>query len=68
MDKKLIMKSCAAVLCALSLSLSVMAAYPSSGEDVPSDSVLIEGSIIGEAVGWGGNKSTGKKAAFDGDP
>ncbi len=68
MDKKLFFKSGAAVLCALSLSLSALAAYPSSGEEVPADSALIEGKIIGEVLGWGGNKETGRKAAFDGDP
>ncbi len=68
MDKKLFYKAGAAVLCALTLSLSVFAAYPSSGETAPEDSVLLEGSIIGEAAGWDGSQNTGRKAAFDGDP
>ncbi len=68
MDKKRLFKICVTVVCALCLTVAAFADYPSSGESIPDDSVLLEGSIIGEAVGWDGTKNTGKKAAFDGDP
>ena len=38
--------------------------YPSSG----ADGNLINGTVIGNAEGWGGNAAAGAAAAFDGDP
>ena len=43
------------------------AAYPASGTEVPADSVLINGTRIGNETGWGGNAAAGRDAAFDGD-
>ncbi|MCR4906633.1 MAG: discoidin domain-containing protein, partial [Clostridiales bacterium] len=38
--------------------------YPSSG----ADGTIINGTVIGNAEGWGGNAAAGAAAAFDGDP
>ncbi len=38
--------------------------YPSSG----ADGSIINGTVIGNAEGWGGNAAAGAAAAFDGDP
>jgi hypothetical protein len=38
--------------------------YPSSG----ADGSIIEGTVIGNAEGWGGNADAGAAAAFDGNP
>ena len=43
------------------------AKYPSSGVSVPDGSVIINGTVIGNETGWGGNAATGAAAAFDGD-
>ena len=43
------------------------AKYPSSGVSVPDGSVIINGTVIGNETGWGGNPDTGAAAAFDGD-
>ena len=43
------------------------AQYPSSGVSVPDGSVIINGTVIGNETGWGGNAATGAAAAFDGD-
>ncbi len=43
------------------------AAYPSSGVEIPEGSYLINGEVIGLMEGWGGNPTTGAKAAFDGN-
>ena len=46
---------------------SADAKYPSSGVSVPDGSVIINGTVIGNETGWGGNAATGAAAAFDGD-
>ncbi len=46
---------------------SADAKYPSSGVSVPDGSVVINGTVIGNETGWGGNAATGAAAAFDGD-
>ena len=46
---------------------SADAKYPSSGVSVPDGSVAINGTVIGNETGWGGNPDTGAAAAFDGD-
>ena len=46
---------------------SADAKYPSSGVSVPDGSVIINGTVIGNETGWGGNPDTGAAAAFDGD-
>lgn len=46
---------------------SADAKYPSSGVSVPDGSVAINGTVIGNETGWGGNAATGAAAAFDGD-
>ncbi len=46
---------------------SADAKYPSSGVSVPDGSVIINGKVIGNETGWGGNAATGAAAAFDGD-
>ncbi|MBQ4592582.1 MAG: hypothetical protein IJB20_11165, partial [Clostridia bacterium] len=42
-------------------------AYPVSGTDVPADSVLIRGTLIGNETGWGDAAAAGRHAAFDGN-
>ena len=64
---KNIIKLCLTVVFVFVLSLAVCAAYPSSGKQAPDGSVLIEGKIIGEKFGWGGNEQAGCTAAFDGN-
>lgn len=64
---KNLFKTLVFVLTVILLSLSVCAAYPSSNKKIPDGSVLLEGKIIGEQMGWGGNEWSGRAAAFDGD-
>ena len=55
-------------LCAALLALPAAAAdYPASGAEIPAGSALLEGSLIGETVGWNGQENKGRAAAFDGD-
>ena len=49
------------------IDTSADAKYPSSGVSVPDGSVAINGTVIGNETGWGGNPDTGAAAAFDGD-
>ena len=49
------------------IDTSADAKYPSSGVSVPDGSVIINGTVIGNETGWGGNPDTGAAAAFDGD-
>ena len=49
------------------IDTSADAKYPSSGVSVPDGSVIINGTVIGNETGWGGNAATGAAAAFDGD-
>jgi len=49
-------------------SAGLPAAYPSSGTEVPADSVLIAGELIGSELGWDGTAGSGRASAFDGDP
>ncbi|MCR4905157.1 MAG: discoidin domain-containing protein [Clostridiales bacterium] len=56
------------ILCGVVLTTAACASdYPSSGTDIPAGSALLEGSLIGETVGWNGQRDKGRKAAFDGD-
>lgn len=64
-------KVCLNILCLISalifFSVGVMAAYPSSGQEIPEGSVILKGDCIGEKNGWDGTESTGRSSAFDGD-
>ncbi len=49
------------------MTVGAFAAYPSSGKIPPEGSVLLEGKIIGEKIGWDGTENTGRAAACDGN-
>ena len=48
-------------------SAGLPAAYPVSGSEVPADSVLIAGELIGSELGWDGTAGSGRASAFDGN-
>lgn len=70
-EKREMRKICLNILCfvcaLILLSVSVVAAYPSSGQQIPDGSVILKGEYIGEKNGWDGTEGTGRKSAFDGD-
>jgi len=67
MNKHIRITICVAILLFGLFGAAMADGYPSSGAAVPEEAVLLQGTVIGEKVGYASNESEGCSAAFDGE-